>query len=97
MNELANKSKGLKKVMQPRMAYKYGPRDQSTGNLINMAAQSTYAFSGRKESNMGRTDALNLYNRRSKSIVMSIIMSIVNYLIVNGPMSPSAAPSSGVG
>ena len=49
---------------------------------MNMQAQSTYAFSGRKDSNMGRSDALNLYNRRSKSIVGG-----------QGPMSPAAAPS----
>jgi len=57
MNELANKSKGLKKVMQPRMAYKYAPRDQSTSDLIALQASSNYAFSGRKDSNFGRNDA----------------------------------------
>ena len=36
VNELANKSKGLKKVMQPRMAYKYAPRENSTTDLMNM-------------------------------------------------------------
>ena len=38
MSELANKSKGLKKVMQPRMAYKYAPRENSTSDLIAMQA-----------------------------------------------------------
>ena len=84
MNELAGKSKGLKKVMQPRMAYKYAPREQSTGNLLNMQAQSQYAFSGRNNSNATRTEAINTYNRRSKSIVAG-----------TGPMSPAAGPSSG--
>ena len=36
VNELASKSKGLKKVMQPRMAYKYAPRENSTTDLMNM-------------------------------------------------------------
>ena len=84
MNELAGKSKGLKKVMQPRMAYKYAPREQSTGNLLNMQAQSQYAFSGRNNSTITRNDAVNTYNRRSKSIVTG-----------TGPMSPAAGPSSG--
>ena len=38
MNQLASKSKGLKKVMQPRLAYKYAPRESSTTDLINMQA-----------------------------------------------------------
>ena len=38
MNQLAAKSKGLKKVMQPRQAYKYAPRDQSSGDLLKMQA-----------------------------------------------------------
>ena len=48
MNELGNKSKGLKNVMQPRMAYKYAPKEQSTSNLLALQAQSSYAYSGRK-------------------------------------------------
>ena len=36
MNELGSKSKGLKKVMQPRMAYKYSPKEQSTSDLLAM-------------------------------------------------------------
>ena len=41
MNELATKSKGLQKVMQPRMAYKYAPRgENSSTNLIKGAATS---------------------------------------------------------
>ena len=44
MNNLASKSKGLKKVMQPRMAYKYAPRENSTSDLINLQAQSSYQF-----------------------------------------------------
>ena len=54
INELASKSKGLKKVMQPRMAYKYAPRENSSSDLIAMQAQSSYAFSGRKSSNIDR-------------------------------------------
>ena len=54
MNELQEKSKGLKKVMQPRMAYKYAPRENSSSELIAMQAQSQYAFSGRKTSNIDR-------------------------------------------
>ncbi len=84
MNELANKSKGLKKVMQPRMAYKYAPRDNSSSELIAMQAQSQYAFSGRKASNIDREQAMNLYNRRAKSINMG----------GNGA-APNAGPSSG--
>mgnify|MGYP007058556487 CR=1 FL=1 len=38
MNDLASKSKGLKKVMQPRLAYKYAPRENSTSDLINTHA-----------------------------------------------------------
>ena len=34
VNELASKSKGLKKVMLPRQAYKYAPRESSTSDLI---------------------------------------------------------------
>jgi len=86
MNQLAEKSKGLKKVMQPRMAYKYAPREQSSSDLLSMNAQSLYAFSGRKDSNMGRSDAIHLYNRRSKSIANN-----------GGPLSPAAGPSSGTG
>ena len=52
LNNLQGKSKGLKKVMQPRMAYKYAPRENSTSELINLQAQSQYAFSGRIGSHM---------------------------------------------
>lgn len=52
INNLTSKSKGLKKVMQPRMAYKYAPRENSTSELLNLQAQSQYAFSGRKGSHM---------------------------------------------
>mmetsp|Transcript_11290 Transcript_11290/g.15202 ORF Transcript_11290/g.15202 Transcript_11290/m.15202 type:complete len:116 (+) Transcript_11290:875-1222(+) len=83
INGLANKSKGLKKVMQPRMAYKYAPREASTSELLNLQAQSQYAFSGRKGSHVNQESAVNLYNRRAKSIN-------------NGGM-PAAAPSSGQG
>lgn len=38
INNLTSKSKGLKKVMQPRMAYKYAPRENSTSELINLQA-----------------------------------------------------------
>ena len=65
------------------MAYKYAPREASTSELINMQAQSQYAFSGRKPSNLNREEALNIYNRRAKSIGL------------NGVTSPAAAPSSG--
>ena len=82
MNDLASKSKGLKKVMQPRLAYKYGQRETSTTDLINMQAQSQYAFSNRKASNgrLGQTQTMNGFNRRSKSIIGG---------------NPAAAPSSG--
>ena len=86
MNNLASKSKGLKKVMQPRLAYKYAPRENSTTDLINMQAQSQYAFSGRKQSNpgqLGQQEAVNIYNRRAKSIAMS--------------KEPNAGPQSGAG
>ena len=87
VNDLAAKSKGLKKVMQPRMAYKYAPRENSTSDLIAMQAQSTYAFSGRKASQVDRDQAMNLYNRRAKSIGFG-----------NGNNGgPAAAPSSGQG
>ena len=62
------------------MAYKYAPRENSTSDLIAMQAQSSYAFSGRKASNIDREQAMNLYNRRAKSINMG---------------APNAAPSSG--
>ena len=83
MNDLATKSKGLKKAMQPRLAYKYAPRENSTSDLINMQAQSQYAFSNRKVSgaNFGKTETFMNYNKRSKSIVGG----------------PAAAPSSGTG
>ena len=84
MNELGAKSKGLKKVMQPRMAYKYSPKEQSTSNLLAMQAKSSYAFSGRKNSNVDRDHAMSIYNRRAKSIA-------------GNPLSPNAAPSSGTG
>lgn len=83
ISDLANKSKGLKKVMQPRMAYKYAPRENSTSELLNMAATSQYAFSGRKGSNVANDSAVNLYNRRAQSI--------------NNGQVPGAAPSSGQG
>jgi hypothetical protein len=51
MNNLASKSKGLKKVMQPRMAYKYAPRENSTSDLMNLQAASVYGFSGKRSSN----------------------------------------------
>ena len=74
MNKLANKSKGLSKAMQPRMAYKYASRDQhsSSSDVLNSNAGSSspYVFSGRKPSQIDKQQALNLYNRRSKSIVM---------------------------
>ena len=54
MNELQLKSKGLQKVMQPRMAYKYAPRgEMSTSNLMNQQAVSQYAYSNRKASASG--------------------------------------------
>ena len=68
IQNLASKSKGLKKVMQPRMAYKYAPRENSTSELLNLQATSQYAFSGRKGSNINHESAVNLYNRRAKSI-----------------------------
>ena len=40
ITELAGKSKGLKKVLQPRMAYKYAPRENSTSELLNLQATS---------------------------------------------------------
>ncbi len=86
VNELASKSKGLSKVMQPRQAYKYAPRDSSTSDLIQMQAQSTYAFSGRKGSQMNNESAAKLYSRRTKSIAGG-----------QNPLSPAAAPSSGQG
>jgi len=85
MNELASKSKGLKKVMQPRMAYKYAPRENSSSELINMQAQSQYAFSGRKSSNfVNDASAISLYNRRTKSITQNAT-----------PGVKAAGPSSG--
>ena len=63
MNQLASKSKGLQKVMQPRMAYKYAPKgDQSTANLMAMQATSSYAFSKRNGSAVSRDKAMTLYN-----------------------------------
>ena len=50
------------------MAYKYAPRENSTSDLIAMQAQSQYAFNGRKGSTVDRDQAINLYNRRAKSI-----------------------------
>ena len=81
VNELHSKSKGLKKVMQPRMAYKYAPRENSTSQLLHMQATSQYAFSGRKSSNLNQDSASNLYNRRARS--------------TNNTGNPAAAPSSG--
>ena len=92
IEELQSKNKGLKRVMQPRMAYKYAPRESSTTELINMNAQSQYAFSGRKASNgaVGRQEVLNMYqkNRRAKSIATGA---------VGNSDIPAAAPSSGTG
>ena len=62
MNKLAEKSKGLKKVMQPRMAYKYAPRDTSSSNLMQMKAQSSYAVF-----NSGAQGA-SIHKRRTLSI-----------------------------
>ena len=84
ITELAGKSKGLKKVLQPRMAYKYAPRENSTSELLNLQATSQYAFSGRKGSQINKESAVNLYNRRAKSIT-------------NQGLIPGAAPSSGQG
>ena len=84
VNQLHGKSPGLKKVMQPRMAYKYAPREQSSSELINMQAASQYAFSGRKPSNLDREQALNLYQRRANSIAGNDAVG-----------GPAAGPSSG--
>ena len=85
VNKLTSKSPSLKKVMQPRMAYKYAPREQSTTDLMAMNASSQYAFSGRKASNLNREEALNAYNRRAQSIG------------AGATADPAAAPSSGKG
>ena len=94
MNKLANKSKAMSKVMQPRMAYKYASRDQhsSTDVLNSQASGSTspYVFSGRRPSQLDKQQALNLYQRRSKSIVMQNDMGA-------GVNKPAAGPSSGDG
>ena len=94
MNKLANKSKGLSKAMQPRMAYKYASRDQhsSSSDVLNSNAGSTspYVFSGRKPSNLDKQQALNLYQRRAKSIVMQNDNGV-------GINKPAAGPSSGDG
>lgn len=73
MNELAEKSKSLKKVMQPRLAYKYAPKAGDGGNASSNIT-SQYGF-GRKASNdemsTGKMDA-NVYNRRSRSIAQGV-------------------------
>ena len=56
MQELASKSKGLKKVLQPRLAYKYGRRENSTSELINLQAQSQYAFNRNARKNSTTQD-----------------------------------------
>ena len=84
MNKLHGKSPGLKKVMQPRMAYKYAPRDQSSSELLQLQASSQYAFSGRKISNLDREQALYLYKRRAQSIGHN-----------GSNEDPAAGPSSG--
>ena len=91
MNKLASKSKGLSKAMQPRMAYKYASRDghsSSTDVLNSQASSSPYVFSGRKPSNLDKQQAINLYNRRSKSINMMGEMGSIG--------KPAAGPSSGM-
>jgi len=50
------------------MAYKYAARETSNTELLNLQATSQYAFSGRKGSNLNQDSAVNLYNRRAKSI-----------------------------
>ena len=86
MNKLASKSKGLQKVMQPRMAYKYAARgENSSTNLMAQAATSSYAFSGRKASAFNHDQAMTLYNQRAKSIAS------------DGGNTPAAAPKSGAG
>lgn len=71
INELQNKSKSLKKVMQPRMAYKYAPKEASMTDLINANAQSHYQFNGRRSSGKfgSKDDVMSMYGRRAKSIV----------------------------
>lgn len=65
MNNLANKSKGLSKAMQPRMAYKYASRDHhsSSTDVLNSNAGSTspYVIAGRKPSTIDKQLALNIY------------------------------------
>ena len=56
--------------MQPRMAYKYAPKDSSMTDLINANAQSHYQFNGRRSSGkMSKDDVVSMYGRRAKSIV----------------------------
>ena len=38
VNGLSSKSKGLSKVMQPRMAYKYAAPEKSATELLNLNA-----------------------------------------------------------
>jgi len=76
MNELANKSKSLKKVMQPRMAYKYSPRQSdpnqaSQGGFMRRASNDQFASNANMNAKYD-----NVYSRRSKSIAQGVAQGV---------------------
>lgn len=71
INELASKSKGLKKVMQPRMAYKYAPPSQrNIDNSSDPFALKKQGSSNYQLSPAHNTAQNNHFESRSRSLAM---------------------------
>ena len=73
INELHEKSKGLKKVMQPRKAYKYAPPRANSNENLHAHIQSHYTFTNSAGFKNNLADTQNskingIYNRRANSI-----------------------------
>jgi hypothetical protein len=71
IDNLQEKSKGLKKVMQPRKAYKYGPPRGTSSDNLHANTQSAYSFTndGFQNNLKGANAKINgIYGKRSNSI-----------------------------
>ena len=94
ITDLQEKSKGLKRVMQPRKAYKYGPRAQSNENL-HAHVQSHYSFTNSSGFRNNLADTQNskingIYGKRANSISTGVAPPSGNEINMVG--SPKKVP-----
>ena len=98
INELQEKSKGLKKVMQPRKAYKYAPRSNSNENL-HAHIQSQYSFTntggfGRNMHETATSKIAGIYTKRANSIAAGVAPPSGNEVVSTMNNSPKKSETN---